>query len=81
MIRVTIKQAATKQKIYSAAELARAVGVKEAVAGRWWKWETEADPMPTLESLQKIITAFGCDLGDLVKVTPDKKKRRGNGNG
>lgn len=80
MIRVMIKQAARRRKITTPAELARTVGVKEAVAGRWWKWETPEDPIPTLDSLDKICAAFDdCDLSELIKRIPDKKKRRGNG--
>ena len=80
MIRVMIKRAAKRRMIYTPAELARAVGVKEAVAGRWWKWESQADPIPTLESLDKICAAFDdCPLSDLIERVPDKRKRRANG--
>lgn len=80
MIKVTIRQAAEKKKIYTAAELARAVGVKDTVAGRWWKWEQKPegepqDPIPTLESLDKICDALGCDLKDLI-VRNGKKRRK-----
>lgn len=72
MLKVKIRQAAEKRKIYSPAELARRVGVKEAVAGRWWKWESQNDPIPTLKSLDAICAAFGnCKLGELVERVPD----------
>ena len=83
MIRVMIKQAARKRGIKTPAELARATGALEAVAGRWWK-AADKKPFPRLESLDVVCKALDkiekCNLADLVKWVPEKK-RRGNGHG
>ena len=79
MIKVMIKQAAEKRGINTPAELARRVKVQERVAGRWWKATDMDGVLPGLRSLDAICAAFGnCDLGELIKRVPDKRKRGTN---
>lgn len=70
MIRVTIRKAATARGIKTPAELARLMGVKDAMAGRLWDGGHNA----TLKTLNKVCGALGCELADVIRYIPNGTK-------
>lgn len=80
MIRVLIRQVARANDIHNPTELAERVGVKHAVAWRWWNWAIGSD-VPRMESFDKISQALGCEISDLYKQIPNGKAAKPSKNG
>ena len=73
MIEITIRQAAQKRGIEKPHQLAKSLGLTDTLAARLWNG---SDELPKLESLDKLCEAWGCPLTELVRWTPNGKKKR-----
>lgn len=71
MIKVTIREAAKREGIKTAAELSRSVGVTKPTAKRLLNNEYPVD-LPTLD---KICWAWKCDLSELIKYVRNGKPK------
>lgn len=69
MITITVKRAAIARGVKTPAELARLMGVSDAVAGRLWNGGHNA----TLETINSVCGALKCDLADVVRYTPQQR--------
>lgn len=72
MIKVMIREAAKRREIQNPAELSRSVGVTKPTAARLWDGTFPVD----LATLDKICTAWGCDLSELVRYVRNGRKAR-----
>lgn len=71
MIEITVKRAAVTRGVRTPAELARRMGVKDAMAGRLWEGTHNA----TLKTIDAVCAALKCELKDILKYTPNGIRR------
>lgn len=70
MIKVTIREAARRRKLFNAHQFGESVGFARMVASRIWKGEQ----LPKLRTLEKICNAWGCDSRELIVIQADLKR-------
>lgn len=73
MIKSRIKEVAEARGVPNAYPLGVIIGVTPNVSARLWKDNFTQIGKVTLD---KLCTAFGCDVGDLLRYEPEKKKAK-----
>lgn len=72
MIRLTIREEAERRGITTAYQLGQELGLSPNQAARLWKGEKH----PTLGTLDKICTKWGCGLDTLVTCAREPAQRK-----
>jgi putative transcriptional regulator len=72
VIQSRVKEVAEAQGVKSSYELQNALGVAPTVALRLWRGKVTRF---STDTLNKLCSAFNCQVGDLLVYVPDKKRR------